>query len=74
LINTIATRTKRRSATCGGTSVIIDLEAKIASKNCYTHGSAQFSVLFVTFEVFYDLPPEKRKVGGSTPPLTTHHR
>jgi hypothetical protein len=71
LINTIATRTKRQSATCGGTSVIIDPEAKIPSKNHYTHGSTQLSVLFVTFEVVCDRPPEKRKVDSSILSLTT---
>jgi hypothetical protein len=71
LINTVATRTKRQSATCGDTSVIIDLEEKISSKNYYNHGTTQFFVSFVTFEVVCDHPAEKRKVGGSTPPLTT---
>ena len=28
-------------------------------------------MLHVTFVVVCDRPPEKRKVGGSTPPLTT---
>jgi hypothetical protein len=71
MINTVATRTKRQSATYGGISVIVDLEAKIPSKNNYLHGITQFFASLVTFEVVCDRPAEKRKVGGSTPPLTT---
>jgi hypothetical protein len=71
LVNTIATRTKRQSATCGGISVIIGLKANIPSKNYYIHGIAQFFASFVTFEVVCDRPSEKRKVDSSILSLTT---